>query len=80
MNPHKTKDILLSENSTHLGYKKKRQYYATSIACVRVLSRFSRVRLFETPWTAARQAHLSVELCRQESWEWVAMPSSRGSF
>ena len=33
---------------------------------VRVLSRFSRVRLFVTPWTAARQAPLSMGFSRQE--------------
>ena len=27
-----------------------------------------RVRLFETPWTVARQAPLSMELSRQEYW------------
>ena len=35
-------------------------------ACDCVLSRFSYVRLFVTPWTAARQAPLSVEFPRQE--------------
>ncbi|XP_070316363.1 SH2B adapter protein 2 isoform X2 [Odocoileus virginianus] len=39
----------------------------------------SRVRLFVTPWTVARQAPLSVEYSRQEYWSGVAMPSSRGS-
>ena len=38
----------------------------------------SRVRLFAAPWTAARQAALSVGFSRQEH-EWAAMPSSRGS-
>ena len=35
-------------------------------ACV--LSRFSRVRLFVTPWTVARQAPLSMGFSRQECW------------
>ena len=35
-------------------------------ACV--LSRFSRVRLFVTPWTAALQAPLSIGFPRQEYW------------
>ena len=34
--------------------------------CARLLSPFSRVRLFETPWTVAQQAPLSMELPRQE--------------
>ena len=43
----------------------------TEIDCGRVLSCFSRVQLFVTPWTVAHQAPLSME--------WVAVPSSRGS-
>ena len=35
-------------------------------ACM--LSRFSRVRLFATPWTVARQAPLSVGFSRPEYW------------
>ena len=34
--------------------------------CVFLLSRFSRVRLFATPWTVARQAPLSMGFSRQE--------------
>ena len=33
-----------------------------------MLSHFSRVRLFATPWTVAHQAPLSTEFCRQEYW------------
>ena len=33
-----------------------------------VLIRFSRVRLFVTPWTVARQAPLSMGFSRQEYW------------
>ena len=35
-------------------------------ACL--LSGFSRVRLFGTPWTAARQAPLFMGFSRQENW------------
>ena len=35
-------------------------------ACM--LSRFSRVRLFETPWAIARQGPLSMVFSRQEDW------------
>ena len=40
------------------------------MACVYtcVLSHFSRVRLFATPWAVARQAPLSMEFSRQEYW------------
>ena len=44
-----------------------------------VFSRFACVRLFATPWTIAHQVPLSLGFSRQEYWEWVAMPSSRGS-
>ena len=35
----------------------------------------SRVRLFETPWTVARQAPLSLEFSRQEYWNGLPCPS-----
>ena len=44
-----------------------------------VLSRFSPVRLFATPWTVALQAPLSMGFSRPKKLEWVAMPSSRRS-
>ena len=46
--------------------------------CVRArvhpLSRFSRVRLFATLWTAARQAPLSMGFSRQECWSGLPCP------
>ena len=45
-----------------------------------VLSCFCWVQLFVTLWTVARQAPLSMEFSRQESWSWqFAIFSSRGS-
>ena len=41
-------------------------------ACV--LSHFSHVQLFETPWTVARQAPLSMEVSRQEYWTGLLRP------
>ena len=38
----------------------------------------SRVRLFETPWTAAYQAPLSMGFSRQEYWSGVPSPSPSG--
>ena len=38
-------------------------------------SRFSRVRLFATPWTVVRQAHLSMGFSRQECWSGLPFPS-----
>ena len=40
----------------------------------------SRARLFVTPWTAACQAALSMGILQARILEWVAMPSSMGSF
>ena len=39
-----------------------------------MLSRFSRVQLCATPWTAARQAPLSMGFSRQEYWSGVLCP------
>ena len=39
-----------------------------------VLSRFSRVQLFVTPWTVARQALLSIGFCRKEYWSVLPCP------
>ena len=42
-----------------------------------LLSRFSRVRLLATPWTAAYQAPPSVGFSKQEYWSGVPLPSPR---
>ena len=39
-----------------------------------VLSRFTRVQLFATPWTVARQAPLSMGFSRQEYWSGLPCP------
>ena len=39
-----------------------------TVACVCLLSRFSRVWLFATLWTLAHEAPLSLEFSRQEYW------------
>ena len=43
--------------------------------CVRVLSHFSRVQLFETLWTVAHQAPLSMGFSSQEYWSGLPCPS-----
>ena len=40
-----------------------------------LLSRFSRVQLCATPWTAAHQAPLSLGFSRQERWSGLPFPS-----
>ena len=49
--------------------------YMNIYHCAQLLSRVPR---FVTPWTVAHQAPLSMQFSRQEYWEWVAIPSSRG--
>ena len=44
-----------------------------------VLSCFSHVRLFVTPWTVAHRAPLSMGIFQARILEWVAAPFSRGS-
>ena len=41
-----------------------------------VLSRFSHVQLFATPWTVAHQAPLSMVFSRQEYWSGLLCPPS----
>ena len=45
-------------------------------ACM--LSHFSHVQLFETLWTVAYQAPLSIEFSRQENWSGLPFPSPVG--
>ena len=40
-----------------------------------MLSHFSPVRIFVTPWTVAHQAPLSMEFPRQENWGGLPFPS-----
>ena len=40
-----------------------------------MLSRFSHVQLFETPWTVAYQAPLSMRFSREEYWSRLPFPS-----
>ena len=42
-----------------------------------VLSHFSHVQLFVTPWTVAHQAPLSMGFSRQEHWSGLPFPSPR---
>ena len=45
-----------------------------------MLSRFSCVQLFETLWTVAPQAPLSMEFSRQEYWSGLPCPNPPGDF
>ena len=46
--------------------------YSIQFVCVKSLSR---IRLFATPWTIARQAPLSMGFSRQEYWSGLPFPS-----
>ena len=52
----------------------------TPCACLCMLSRFSHVQLFVTPWTLACQALLSMGIPQAKLLGWTAIPSFRGSF
>ena len=57
----------------HYPKKKKRQERRIDAY---MLSIFSCVRLFVTPWTVAHQAPLSMRFSRQECWSGLPCPSS----
>ena len=42
--------------------------------CCAVLSRFSHVQLFASPWTVAHQAPLSMRFSKQEYWSGLPFP------
>ena len=56
----------------HFEVRLKPTQLCKSTTCV--LSRFSRVRLFETPWTVAHQAPLPMGFSRQEYWNGLPFP------
>ena len=47
------------------------------VACMCMLSRFSRVQLFMTPWAVACQAALCMGFLRQEYWSGLSCPPPR---
>ena len=67
------KELMLSENRS-FGPSWSRLWDADVMGGL-VLSRFSHVRLFATPWTVALQA-LSYRILQARLLEWVGMPSS----
>ena len=52
-----------------------KQIYCESTMWACLLSRFSHVQLFETLWTVACQAPLSMGFSRQEYWSGLPLPS-----
>ena len=45
------------------------------LTCACMLSHFSHVQLFATPWTVAHQAPLSIGFSKQEYWSGLTFPS-----
>ena len=62
---------LVPEHTAH-------SHYSTFAVCA-VLSCFSHVRLFSTPWTVVHKAPLSTGILQARILDWVAISSSRGS-
>ena len=56
-----------------------KHYVYLTIMCCAVVSHFSCVRLFVTPWTVAHPAPLSMGIIQARILEWVAFALSRGS-
>ena len=58
--------------------KKKQDFFTLCAVCGAKQCCFGRVQLFETPWTAARQAPLSLGFSRQEDWSGLPCPPPGG--
>ena len=67
----------LSHKFFHFAYSKTNSK-PLRIAML-LLSHFSHVRLYVTPYTAAHQDPLSLGFSRQEYWRWVAISFSKNS-
>ena len=68
--------VTREERMWGINWKIKIDIYTLLLLLLLLLwSRFSRVRLCATPWTAAHQAPLSTELSRQEYWNGLPFPS-----
>ena len=51
--------------------------YIFACGCICMLSCFSRVQLFVSPWTVAHQAPLSMGFSQARILEWIAIPFSK---
>ena len=68
---------LIVKNQSSEG--KQTQLKSSSCAPCACAQSLSRVVLFATPWTLARQASLSMEFSRQEYWSWFTTSFFRQS-
>ena len=60
---------------TSEGYLYCQGHAVLMLLLLLLLSHFSRVRLFATPWTVAYQAPQSMGFSRQEHWSGLPFPS-----
>ena len=72
--PKKAISLLDAQPCGHTPHPHARPDVDTQDTCI-----LSHVQPFATPWTAACQAPLSMELLQARALEWVAISSSRGS-
>ena len=56
-------------------WRRESSYFHLSLLLLLLLSRFSHVRLYATPSTAAHQAPLSLGFSRQQHWSGLPFPS-----
>ena len=57
-----------------MGHRYTGNSWFICLACRSVLTHFSRVPLFATPWTIASQAPPAVEFSKQEYWSGLPIP------
>ena len=66
----------LSHQNFHEEYERKELSKSLNAWCIFVLPSHSRVQLFVTPWTVARQPPPSIGFSKQEYWGGLPFPSS----
>ena len=67
------RDISTTQRVKQQGHHHSLSYSMGTLVCM--LSRFSHIWLFETPWTVAWQAPLSMRFSRQEYWSGLPCPT-----
>ena len=75
------RNLRLGENSVEVQEAGTESRYREGRGLLKALKceLLSRVRLFMTPWTIARQAPLSMQILQVRILEWVTISFSRGS-
>ena len=72
---HQGQGMVMSDFLSFLFVRNVHIHYFTGmLLLLLLLSRFSHVQLYATPWTAAHQAPLSLGFSRQEHWSGLPFP------